>query len=184
MPCTQAEASHQNSIFGRPANSVAAPLSIVAASTSRQRPNTSCTSAELGPELKFDFWPSGEVHRGTAIQHHLDVQHSRLRAHSALGVKFTIFFLRLRRGVYLGWEGLLVRKDVFLAAPATFTPVGSKLRISPAAGAFLTKTRRRESPRQSAIYPLFLHQNFEFFPPEANTAPTLKASGLEPHFEV
>ncbi|KAJ7183020.1 hypothetical protein C8R43DRAFT_1116628 [Mycena crocata] len=178
----------------RPANSVAAPLSIVAASTSRQRPNTSCTSAELGPELKFDFWPSGEVHRGTAIQHHLDVQHSRLRAvidfqlvfscefncsASALGVKFTIFFLRLRRGVYLGWEGLLVRKDDFFSLhPQRSTPSVLKIiEIFRAQALIFARTRRR----WDVISASWRLQIFEIFPPEANAAITTSPSPLPPN---
>ncbi|KAJ7148473.1 hypothetical protein C8R43DRAFT_1009118, partial [Mycena crocata] len=68
------ERRHQNPIFGCPANSIAAPVS---------------------------------------IQHHLDVRNFRLQPRrfdrlfkfdcSALGVKFSIFFLRLRRAC-LGWD--------------------------------------------------------------------------------
>ncbi|KAJ7183055.1 hypothetical protein C8R43DRAFT_1145703 [Mycena crocata] len=178
-----AEASHQNSIFGRPANSVAAPLSIVAASTSRQRPNTSCTSAELGPELKFDFWPSGEVHRGTAS--------SSIVQHSALGVKFTIFFLRLRRGVYLGWEGLLVRKDDFFSLhPQRSPPSAQNLEFLP--------PRAHFSPRRVAarvhVKVQFIHffsikiSNFSRRRPTRRRRSRLRVLtfllGLEPHFEV
>ncbi|KAJ7183034.1 hypothetical protein C8R43DRAFT_941108 [Mycena crocata] len=127
----------------------------------------------LHPPSKFDFWTSRELYSPAAppykcskfspappdqlfntIQHHI----------------FTVFFLRLRRM----WGGLGMKSFPRSRIP-NFPPTASKtmgqstraqkLRIFPAAGAFLTKTRRRESTSR-------------IFPPEANTAPTLKPSVL------
>ncbi|KAJ7183046.1 hypothetical protein C8R43DRAFT_1145685 [Mycena crocata] len=170
-------------LISPPTSNSTSQLSIVAASTSRQRPNTSCTSAELGPELKFDFWPSGEVHRGTAS--------SSIVQHSALGVKFTIFFLRLRRGVYLGWEGLLVRKDDFFSLhPQRSPPSAQNLEFLP--------PRAHFSPRRVAarvhVKVQFIHffsikiSNFSRRRPTRRRRSRLRVLtfllGLEPHFEV